>query len=65
MLEILKILRRARQKNCLGIVHTVITQLVQDYTGTSPEGPLKVLMSRTYRGPTKDTQGTNTKIYGL
>ena len=45
MLEILKILRRASQNNCLDIVHTVITQLAQDYTGTSPEGPLKVLTS--------------------
>ena len=65
MLEILKILRRASQNNCLDIMHTVITQLAQDYTGTSPEGPLKVLTSGAYRGPSRDIPGTNTKIYGL
>ena len=65
MLEILKILRRASQNNCLDIVHTVITQLAQDYTGTSPEGPLNVLTSGAYRRPSRGTQGTNTKIYGL
>ena len=65
MLKILKILRRTSQNNCLDIVHTVITQLAQDYTGTSPEGPLRVLTSRTYRGASRDSQGTNTKIYGL
>ena len=28
---------------------------------TSRGCPLKVLMSRTYRGPSRDSQGTNTK----
>ena len=33
-----------------------------DYApGTSPEGSLKVLTSGTYRGPSGDSQGTNTK----
>ena len=40
MMEILKILRRASRNNCLDIVHTVFTQLAQDYSGTSPKGPL-------------------------
>ena len=61
MLEILKILRRAYQNDCLNIVRTIITQLAQGYTGTSP----KVLTSGTYRGPSRDSQVTNTKIYGL
>ena len=45
----MKILRRASQNNCLNIMYTVITQLAQDSTGRSAEGPLKVLTSRTYR----------------
>ena len=65
MFEILTILRRACQNNCLNIVHTLITQLAQDYTGTSPEGLLKVLTSGTYMRPSRDSQGTNTKIHGL
>ena len=36
-----------------------------DVPGTSLEGPLKVLMSRTSRGPSGDFQGTNTKIDDL
>ena len=36
MLEILRIVRRASQNNCLNIVHTVITLLAQDYTGNVP-----------------------------
>ena len=46
-------------------MHTVITQLVQGNTGTSPEDPLKVLKFGTYRGPSRESQGANTKIYGL
>ena len=34
----------------------------RDVPGTSPEGPLKVLTSGTSRGPSGDSQGTNTKI---
>ena len=33
--------------------------------GTSPESPLKVLMSGTSRGPPGDSQGTNKKIDNL
>ena len=33
-----------------------------DILGTSPEGPLKVLTFETYRGPSGESQGTNTKI---
>ena len=58
MLGILRrILRRASQNNCLNIVHTVITQLAQDFTGTSPKCPLKVLTSRTYIGASRDSHG--------
>ena len=37
------------------------TQLADYAPGTSPEGSLKVLTSGTYRGPSGDSQGTNTK----
>ena len=37
------------------------TQLANYASGTSPEGSLKVLTSGTYRGPSEDSQGTNTK----
>ena len=40
-------------------------QPAHDVLGTSPEGPLKVLMSRTYRRPSEGSQGTNTKIDDL
>ena len=43
----------------------VATQPGRDLPGTSPEGPLKVLMSRTYRGPSEDSQQTNTKMDDL
>ena len=33
--------------------------------GTSPEGPLKVLTSGIYRGPSRDSLGTNTKTDDL
>ena len=38
------------------------TQAAHDVPGTSPDGPLKVLTFRTYKGPSGDSQGTNTKI---
>ena len=62
MLKILKILRRASQNNCLDVVHTVITQQTHENTGTFPEGPLNFLTSGTYREPSRDSQGTNTKF---
>ena len=36
-----------------------------DVPGTSPEAPLKVLTSGTYREPSGDPQGTNTKTNNL
>ena len=57
----LKILRRASQNK----MHTVSIQPAQSNPGTSPETPLKVLTSGTYRGLSEDSKGTNTKIYGL
>ena len=67
MLEILKILRRVSQNNCLDIANTVITQLAQDYTGTSPKGDVKVLTSRTYRGASMTLRGPILKfmVYDL
>ena len=41
------------------------TQPARDVPGTSPEGPLKVLTSGTSRGPSGDSQGTNTEINDL
>ena len=43
----------------------MITQPARDVSGTSPEGPLKVPTSGTSRGPSADSQGTNTKINDL
>ena len=79
MQKILKILRRANQNNCFRyktvmdtvitqleqdncfryktVMHTVITQLEQDNPGMFHEGSLK--------DSSEDSQGTNTKIYGL
>ena len=66
MFKILKIFRKASQNNCLiNIVHIAITQLAQDNTGTSREGPLKALTFGTYRGPPRDSLETSTKICGL
>ena len=38
------------------------TQPAHDVLATSSEGPLKILTSKTYRGPSGDSQRTNTKI---
>ena len=43
----------------------VDTQAARNVSGTSPEGPLKVLTFRTYRKPSGDSQGTNTNIDDL
>ena len=40
-----------------------IPQLLS-WHSTMPERPLKILTSGTYREPSRDSQGTNTKIYG-
>ena len=40
------------------------THLAHDIPGTSPEGSLNIVMSRTYRGPSRDPQRTNTKTNG-
>ena len=40
-------------------------QPAHNVPGTSPEGPLKVVTSETYRGPSRDPQGTNTKTDNL
>ena len=43
----------------------VITQLVQDNTGMSPEVPLNVLKFWIYGGSSRDSEGTSAKNYGL
>ena len=59
-------------RNYFQVIHITIekiiirnTQPAHDVPGTSPEGPLKFLTSRTYKGPSEDSQGTNTKIDDL
>ena len=59
-------------RNYFQVMHIIVekiikgnTQLVQDVPGTSPEGPLKVLISGTYKGPSGDSQGANTKLDGF
>ena len=54
------------------VLHNIIekiirgnTQPANDVLGTSPEGPVEILTSRTYRGPSGDLQGTNAKIDGF
>ena len=42
-----------------------VTQPAHEVPRTSPEGPLKILTSGTYRGPSGDPRGTNTKTDDL
>ena len=56
-------------RNYFQVMHIIVekiikgnTQLVQDVPGTSPEGPLKVLISGTYKGPSGDSQGANQNL---
>ena len=56
-------------RNHFRVIHIIIEKIIienihptHDVPGTSPEGSLKVLLSGTYRGPSGDSQGTNTKI---
>ena len=51
------------------VIHITIEKIIignthpaHDVLGKSPEGPLKVLTSGTCRGPSGNSQGTNTKI---
>ena len=48
-----------------GLLLSIKSQLAHDVPRTSPEGPLKVLTSGTYKGPSGDPQGTNTRINNL
>ena len=47
------------------VLHAVDTRPAHDVPRTSPEGPLKVLTSGTYRGPSGDSRGTNSKTDNL
>ena len=56
-------------RNYFRVIHITIEKIIiwviQPAHGilwTSPEGPLKVLVSGTYKWPSGDSQGTNTKI---
>ena len=56
-------------RNYFWLIHITIekiiignTQPAHDVPGKSPEGLLKVLTSGIYKGPSGDSQGTNTKI---
>ena len=56
-------------RNYFRVIHVTVEKIIkgnaqpaQDVPRTSPKGPLKVLMSGTYKGPSRDSQGTNTKI---
>ena len=51
--------------NILNKCKRATSQPKHDVLGTSPEGPLKVLMSGIYREPSGGSQGTNTKIDDL
>ena len=52
-------------KDMIKISNFATTQPARDVPGTSPEGPIKVLTSETSRGPSGDSQETNTKIDDL
>ena len=56
-------------RNYFRVIHITVnkiiienTQPAHDVPGTYPEGLLKVLTSGTYKGPSGNSQGTNTKI---
>ena len=56
-------------RNYFRVLHIIIEKIIigntrpaREAPGTSPEGSLNVLTSGTYRGPSGDSQGTNTKI---
>ena len=44
------------------IIPLVYSQPAHNVPGTSPEGSLKALTFGTYKGPSRDLHGTNTKI---
>ena len=54
-------------RNYFRVIHITVEKtfiwntLPAHVTGTSPEGPLKVLTSETYKEPSGNSQGTNTK----
>ena len=56
-------------RNHFRVIHIIIEKIIignsqptHDVLGMSPEGPLKILTSGTYRGSLGDSQWTNTKI---
>ena len=56
-------------RNYFCVIHITIkniiignTQPENDVSGMSPGGPLEVLTSSTYKGPSGDFQGANTKM---
>ena len=56
----------AQQQNWVRIMKPqALLQPTHDFPRTSPESSLSVLMPGTYRGPSGDSQGTNTKTDDL
>ena len=51
--------------NVLSLMIKTLTQLTHNVPETSPEVPLKILRSETYRGPSENSQGTNIKTDDL
>ena len=47
------------------LLKNLITQLPHHVPGTSPEGFIKFLISGTYKGPSGNSQGSNTKTDSL
>ena len=57
-------------RNYFRVIHTTIEKIIignpqaaHNIPGMSTEGPLKVLTSGIYKGPSGYSHGTNTKIY--
>ena len=64
--------KRAIIRNYFRVINITINKTIirnnqpaHDVPGTSLEGPQKILTSSTYKGPSGDSQGTNTKIDDL
>ena len=58
-------MRLSFSRNMLLLMIKTLTQLTHNVPGTSPEVPLKILTSGTYRGPSGNSQGTNIKTDDL
>ena len=66
--EYFKAIKKSHDSQLFRMIHITIKKIIignnqpaHNVLGTSPEGPLKVLTSGTYKKPLGDSQGTNTK----